>query len=62
MARFQINTDYLVKTLVEPGLKTPSPTGDSEWAVSFIEQELEGLGHLVHPHAQRVVGGHAGGT
>lgn len=43
MARFQINTDYLVKTLVDL-LNTPSPTGDSEWAVSFIQQELEGQG------------------
>jgi putative aminopeptidase FrvX len=43
VARFQINTDYLVKTLVDL-LNTPSPTGDCEWAVSFIQQELEGLG------------------
>jgi putative aminopeptidase FrvX len=43
VARFQINTDYLVKTLVDL-LNTPSPTGDCEWAISFIQQELEGLG------------------
>jgi putative aminopeptidase FrvX len=43
VARFQINTDYMVKTLIDI-LNTPSPTGDSEWAMSFIEQELSSIG------------------
>ncbi len=43
MARFQINTDYMVKSLVDL-LNTPSPTGDTEWAMSFIENELALMG------------------
>jgi putative aminopeptidase FrvX len=43
LARFEISTDYLVKTLVDL-LNTPSPTGDTEWAVSFVQQELEAMG------------------
>lgn len=40
MARFEISTDYLTKTLVDL-LNTPSPTGDTEYAVSFVQQEFE---------------------
>lgn len=43
MARFTIDTEYLVRFLTDL-LNTPSPTGDTEWAVSFVEQELSSLG------------------
>lgn len=43
MARFEINLDYLTKVLSDL-LNTPSPTGDTEWAVSFVQQELEAMG------------------
>lgn len=43
MARFEISTDYLKKTLVDL-LNTPSPTGDTEYAVSFVQGELESMG------------------
>ncbi len=43
MARFEISTDYLVQTLVDL-LKTPSPTGDTDYAVSFVQGELESMG------------------
>ena len=39
MARFEIDREYLVKTLIDL-LNTPSPTGDTDWAISFVEQEL----------------------
>jgi putative aminopeptidase FrvX len=40
LARFEISTEYLTKSLVDL-LNTPSPTGDTEYAVSFVQQELE---------------------
>lgn len=43
MARFEINREYMVKTLIDL-LNTPSPTGDTEWVISFVEQELEVFG------------------
>ncbi len=43
MARFEISTEYLTKTLVDL-LNTPSPTGDTEYAVSFVQQELDYMG------------------
>ncbi len=43
MARFEISTDYLVQTLVDL-LNTPSPTGDTDYAVSFVQGELESMG------------------
>lgn len=43
MARFEIDRDYLVKTLIDL-LNTPSPTGDTDWGISFVEQELEVFG------------------
>ncbi len=43
MARFEIDRDYLLKTL-QYLIMTPSPTGDTEWAISFVEQELEEMG------------------
>lgn len=43
MARFEISTEYLTKTLVDL-LNTPSPTGDTEYAVSFVQGELESMG------------------
>jgi putative aminopeptidase FrvX len=42
VARFEIDTDYLTRFLVDL-LNTPSPTGDTEWAISFVEQELANL-------------------
>jgi len=43
LARFEISTDYLIQTLVDL-LKTPSPTGDADYAVSFVQGELESMG------------------
>lgn len=43
MARFEINTDYLVRFLVDL-LNTPSPTGDTEYAIGFVEGELAAMG------------------
>jgi len=43
MARFQIDRDYLLRVLVDL-LNTPSPTGYTDWAISFVQQELEVLG------------------
>ncbi len=43
MARFEISAEYLTKTLVDL-LNTPSPTGDTEYAISFVQQELEYMG------------------
>ena len=43
MARFEISTDYLQRFLTDL-LNTPSPTGDTEYAVSLVEGELVGLG------------------
>jgi len=43
MARFEVSTDYLTRTLVDL-LQTPSPTGDTEYAISFIQGELESMG------------------
>jgi putative aminopeptidase FrvX len=43
MPRFDVPTDYLVRFL-EDLINTPSPTGDTEWAVGFVQQELETLG------------------
>lgn len=44
MARLSIDADYLVRFLTDL-LNTPSPTGDTEWAIGFVEQELESLGY-----------------
>ena len=43
MPRFQISTEYLTRILLDL-LNTPSPTGDTDWAISFVEQELASLG------------------
>ncbi len=43
MARFEISRDYLTQTLVDL-LNTPSPTGDTEYAISFVQGELESMG------------------
>jgi putative aminopeptidase FrvX len=43
MALFEISTDYLTRTLVDL-LNTPSPTGDTEYAISFVQGELESWG------------------
>lgn len=43
MPRFEIDVEFLKRFLVDL-LNTPSPTGDTEWAISFVQQELESLG------------------
>ena len=43
MARFEISTDYLVRFLRDL-LETPSPTGDTEYAIGFVEGELAAMG------------------
>lgn len=43
MARFTIPSDYLVRFLTDL-LNTPSPTGDTDWAIGFVEQELQAMG------------------
>lgn len=43
MPRLEIPTDYLVRLLGDL-LNTPSPTGNTEWAISFVENELAILG------------------
>ena len=43
MPRFEIPTDYLQRFLVDL-LNTPSPTGDTEYAISLVEGELQALG------------------
>lgn len=43
MARFDISTDYIA-TVLEDLINTPSPTGDTAWAVSYVQNELSVLG------------------
>jgi putative aminopeptidase FrvX len=43
VARFEISAEYLRKILVDL-LNTPSPTGDTEYAISFVQGELESMG------------------
>ena len=43
MARFEISDDYLTRFLVDL-LNTPSPTGDTDYAISFVQGELESFG------------------
>lgn len=43
MARFEIDLQYLTRFLIDL-LNTPSPTGDTDWATTFVQQELENLG------------------
>lgn len=43
MAQFAISTTYL-KQVLEDLINTPSPTGDTEWAVGLIENELQLMG------------------
>lgn len=42
MSRFQIDKDYVLRVLVDL-LNTPSPTGDTDWAINFVQQELAEL-------------------
>lgn len=42
MPRFEIDSDYLLQVL-EDLINTPSPTGDTEWAVGFVENELQAM-------------------
>lgn len=43
MARFEISTDYLTRFLVDL-LNTPSPTGDTDYVISFVQSEIESMG------------------
>ncbi len=43
MAQFEISTDYL-KQVLEDLINTPSPTGDTDWAVGLVTNELEEMG------------------
>ena len=43
MARFEISNDYLQRFLVDL-LNTPSPTGFTEYAISFVEGEFMSMG------------------
>lgn len=43
MVRFDVSIEYLVRFL-EDLVNTPSPTGDTAWAVGLVEAELEALG------------------
>ena len=43
MARFTISSEYLTRVLTDL-LNTPSPTGDTDWAISFVQQELDSIG------------------
>lgn len=43
MTRFEIDKEYLSRVLVDL-LNTPSPTGDTEWAITLVQNELEALG------------------
>ena len=43
MTRFEIDKCYLKRVLVDL-LNTPSPSGDTEWAVTFVQNELDALG------------------
>lgn len=43
MARIEVSGEYLVQVLQDL-IETPSPAGDTEWAISFVQNELESLG------------------
>ncbi len=43
MARFEIDAEYLSRVLVDL-LNTPSPTGFTDWAIGFVQQELDAIG------------------
>lgn len=43
MARFEIDKEYIKRVLVDL-LNTPSPTGDTEWAVTLVQNEFDALG------------------
>jgi putative aminopeptidase FrvX len=43
MTRFEIDKEYLKRVLIDL-LNTPSPTGDTEWAISMVENEFQDMG------------------
>ena len=43
MAQFAISMDYL-KQVLEDLINTPSPTGDTDWAISMVQNELQMMG------------------
>ncbi|MCW5937786.1 MAG: M42 family metallopeptidase [Fimbriimonadaceae bacterium] len=43
MPRFDVSIDYLVSFLQDL-INTPSPTGDTEWAAGFVQNEIESMG------------------
>lgn len=46
MARIEVSTQYMLEVL-EDLINTPSPTGDTDWACSFVQQEIESMGLTV---------------
>ena len=47
MPRLDISTEYLLRVL-EDLINTPSPSGDTDWAINYIEAELGTLGIPCH--------------
>ncbi|MBS1707395.1 MAG: M42 family metallopeptidase [Armatimonadetes bacterium] len=47
MPRLDVSTDYLL-TVLEDLVNTPSPTGETAWAVRFVQNELESIGASSH--------------
>lgn len=43
MVRYDVSTEYLLRFL-EDLVNTPSPTGDTAWAVGLVEAEMEAIG------------------
>ena len=43
MARFELSNEYLKRVLIDL-LNTPSPTGDTEYAIGLVQAELENMG------------------
>lgn len=60
MALFEISGDYLRRVLVDL-LETPSPTGDTEYAVSLVQGELESMGVATERTTKGALLAHMGG-
>ncbi|CAN5475318.1 M42 family metallopeptidase [soil metagenome] len=60
MALFEISGDYLRRVLVDL-LETPSPTGDTEYAVSVVQGELESMGVATERTTKGALLAHMGG-
>ncbi|RYG49809.1 M20/M25/M40 family metallo-hydrolase [bacterium] len=60
MALFEISGDYLRRVLIDL-LETPSPTGDTEYAVSVVQGELESMDVPTERTAKGALIAHMGG-